>query len=321
MAGEPLKAVEKGLKKTLYSLRRDPHALETVFVSVIAFAAKATTLAPLAEVAFVTPPRLSLRPGTSLGAALDALRESILRDVARNDEGNKGDYKPIVFILSDGQPTDDWEGALARLKGATPSLASVYAFGCGDEADFETLAKIADVCFKVESLDNSGLAKLFLWVTQSVQRSIKAPEESLSAENAPKTEGLEVVDKDNPPKFQGRTAPLYLHGRCSKTKKDYLMKYRFSLESETYLPEKYVPLPKDFFDDGVAKAPAVDSSLLVAANCPYCGNLGWGKCQFCGGNMCLDFANKRTAVVCPHCEKETTFDYGGASFEVDGSAG
>jgi uncharacterized protein YegL len=62
MAGQPLLAVQEGVAKTLASLRKDPYALDTVYVSVIAFAAKAVVLTPLKELVAVSPPTLSLRP-------------------------------------------------------------------------------------------------------------------------------------------------------------------------------------------------------------------------------------------------------------------
>lgn len=46
---------------------------------------------------------------TSLGKALRVLRESLDQDVRPAIRGKeKGDWKPLVFILTDGEPTDDW---------------------------------------------------------------------------------------------------------------------------------------------------------------------------------------------------------------------
>ena len=47
MVGEPIEQVQNGMRTIIQELRVDPYALETAFVSVIAFAGKATSLSPL----------------------------------------------------------------------------------------------------------------------------------------------------------------------------------------------------------------------------------------------------------------------------------
>ena len=72
MVGDNLKKMEDGLQMIVQTLRTDPHALETVWLSVMAFAGIAKTIVPLVEVASFYPPKLPLGSGTSLGAALRA---------------------------------------------------------------------------------------------------------------------------------------------------------------------------------------------------------------------------------------------------------
>lgn len=49
MVGEPIEQVQNGMRQIIQELRMDPYALETAFVSVIAFAGKAELLSPLTE--------------------------------------------------------------------------------------------------------------------------------------------------------------------------------------------------------------------------------------------------------------------------------
>jgi len=56
MAGDNLKKMEDGIGMIIRDLRQDPHALETAFLSVIAFAGIARTIAPLVEVFSFYPP-------------------------------------------------------------------------------------------------------------------------------------------------------------------------------------------------------------------------------------------------------------------------
>lgn len=54
MIGENLKKMNDGLTTIISDLRRDPHALETAYISIIAFAGVAKTIVPLTEVVSFT---------------------------------------------------------------------------------------------------------------------------------------------------------------------------------------------------------------------------------------------------------------------------
>ena len=107
MVGEPIKQVQDGMRSIIQELRTDPYALETVFVSVIAFAGKARTLQPLTELYKFYPPVFPVGGGTSLGAALNFLMDDIDKSVVKTTLEQKGDWKPIIFLFTDGTPTDD----------------------------------------------------------------------------------------------------------------------------------------------------------------------------------------------------------------------
>ncbi len=64
MVGDHLRQMEDGFQAVVRALRGDPHALETVHLSVIAFAGVANTIVPLIEVFSFYPPKLPLGGGT-----------------------------------------------------------------------------------------------------------------------------------------------------------------------------------------------------------------------------------------------------------------
>ena len=76
MVGEPIEQIQNGMRTIIQELRVDPYALETAFVSVVAFAGKATSLSPLTELYKFYPPIFPIGGGTSLGAALNYLMET-----------------------------------------------------------------------------------------------------------------------------------------------------------------------------------------------------------------------------------------------------
>src|SRR5207244_10369621 len=77
MAGEPIAAVEMGLKALLGDLRNDPQALETVWLSVITFASAAQQIIPLTDVNEFEPPDLAAAGTTALGEAIELLAQRI----------------------------------------------------------------------------------------------------------------------------------------------------------------------------------------------------------------------------------------------------
>src|SRR5438128_2489201 len=105
MAGPAIDAVQKGVEALVNQLRGDPLALETAYLSVITFAREAKQVVPLTELIQFNAPALSVRTGTSLGAALKLLVNCLKKDIVRTTATSKGDYKPLVFLLTDGQPT------------------------------------------------------------------------------------------------------------------------------------------------------------------------------------------------------------------------
>src|SRR5437764_5828012 len=106
MAGEPISALEMGCKALLGDLRNDPQAIETVWLSVISFASTAEQLEPLTELDHFHAPPLMAEGATSLGEAVDLLAKCIGREVRQTGHAEKGDWKPMVFVLTDGDPTD-----------------------------------------------------------------------------------------------------------------------------------------------------------------------------------------------------------------------
>ena len=113
MVGENLRQMSQGMEALVKTLRTDPHALESVYLSTIVFAGKALVLTPLVELASFYPPRLPVGSGTSIGAALTAVMNQIDLCVVKGNAEVKGDWKPIVYLFTDGKPTDDAAAAIA----------------------------------------------------------------------------------------------------------------------------------------------------------------------------------------------------------------
>ena len=322
MAGEPMDAVQKGLATMLSELRKNPYALESVVLSVITFDACARQSIPLTELYNFTVPTLTIKPGTSLGAALRLLSERIKREVKATTAESKGDYRPIVFLLTDGQPTDAWEEAAAALKSVKPKLANIYAIGCGEDVDFHVLNEITDIAYHMREVSSEMIAKFFIWLSSSVQSMSQGADTPISLGKSPFADsgGFDLIDPDNLPYRHDAPLQVFLHSRCTKTRKFYMMRYSFLDEHNVYLARSAHPLPEDFYSNGDAAPPPISSDLLYgAAPCPFCGNETWGQCGSCGQIFC----NPETTppqIECPSCQTVLQIG-GGGSFSVSRSSG
>jgi uncharacterized protein YegL len=166
MSGEPIEAVKNGVQILISALRQDPYALETAFLSVITFDGQAQQLVPLSELATFNPPNLQVGTTTSLGAGLKLLAERVDAEVTKTTADTKGDWKPMVFLMTDGLPTDDWQAGLAEFK--KRKFGIVVACAAGTGADTTVLKQITENVVSLDTADTASLRAFFKWVSASI---------------------------------------------------------------------------------------------------------------------------------------------------------
>lgn len=166
MLGEPLEAVKNGLQILVSALRQDPYALETVYLSVITFDGRAQQIVPLTELTAFNPPNLQIGTTTSLGAALKLLAERVDVEVTKTTAEVKGDWKPMVFLMTDGGPTDDWQAGLAEFK--KRKFGVVIACAAGNSANTSVLQQITESVVGLDTADTTSLSAFFKWVSASI---------------------------------------------------------------------------------------------------------------------------------------------------------
>jgi len=166
MNGEPIEAVKNGVQVMISSLRQNPQAIETAYISIITFDNEARQLVPLTDLASFQMVDIKATGTTALGSALRLLSDCIDREVTRTTTEQKGDWKPMVFIMTDGIPTDDWQPGLQeflkRKTGVTVACAA------GAKADTASLQKITNNVLRLDHTDSQTMNKFFTWVSASI---------------------------------------------------------------------------------------------------------------------------------------------------------
>jgi len=325
MVGDSLKKMEEGLQAVVQSLRSDPHALETVHISVIAFAGIAKVIVPLVELFSFYPPRLPLGGGTSLGAALDTLMAELQRSVIKTSAGRKGDWQPIVYLFTDGRPTDNPWPAIDRWTRDYAHGATLVAVGIGRDADFSALKRLTDQVLLFEEAEDGDYKKFVDWVSASVlAKSRSLGDRSGEAQRVVLEKDVLSLVKDPPPALAD-LACVTLVGRCQRTRKPYLIKYdreqqrvgtaSFQVDVSGYRLSGCYPLDDGYFEwsDPQANDLQVNTAELVGVpGCPHCGNATAFALCGCGKLMCVNGPGEAT---CPWCDKQANFAAGPAPEE------
>ena len=166
MMGEPIAAVDTGVQTLVSALRQDPYALETAYLSVITFDSSAKQIVPLTELTAFQMPPVKASGTTALGDALSLLARQIDTEVTKTTADVKGDWKPLVFIMTDGAPTDNWQKGLAEFQKRKTGI--VVACAAGQGADTKTLKQITECVVQLDTADSSTIKAFFKWVSASV---------------------------------------------------------------------------------------------------------------------------------------------------------
>lgn len=173
MRGEPIQAVNVGLQAFLASLRQNPFALESVHLCLVTFDGKVNTILPLTPLDQVRLPDIVCPESgpTFLGEALHAICDMVARDVRTSSAEQKGDWRPLLFVMTDGKPSDTqaYNDAIPRVKAAR--FASVVACAAGPKSVPDQLKQLTDNVVSLDVMDSTGFSRFFQWVTVAVTNS------------------------------------------------------------------------------------------------------------------------------------------------------
>lgn len=166
MGGEPIQGIRDGLDTMLAALRQEPQALETAHICAITFASDAKVVTPLTELSAFQTPKITARGTTALGAGLTLLAECIETDIVYSTPDAKGDWKPLVFLMTDGGPSDDWRAGLDRFKQCKVGI--VVALALGRHVHLDVLQEITPDVVATHEANANALKAYFKWVTSSI---------------------------------------------------------------------------------------------------------------------------------------------------------
>ena len=180
MSGEPIQCVREGVDMLCNSLLSNPMAMDTVHLSVITFASHAKEVVPLTNLfAFSEKmPKISASGTTAMGGALNLLADCVERDVQRKkSKTERGDYRPLAFLFTDGYPTDNeiLPEAIQRVK--SKKWGFFVACAGGSDANTALLEEITNFVITMEKMTPDMFDAYFKWMSDSIASSVQSSAE------------------------------------------------------------------------------------------------------------------------------------------------
>ena len=334
MVGEPIQQVEEGLSTIIQTLKTDPVAMETVYISIIIFAGQAKTLIPLQEIINFYPPKFPIGSGTSLSNGLGHLMHELRRNIVKTTAERKGDWKPIVFLFTDGVPTDSPQTAIKEWKQNWQNSSNMVAISFGEETDNKLLGQLTENVLLFKNTTAASYKEFFKWVTASIKTSSVSVENNSTGFELAKLDNT-VVEKINLSKEQPKQHTdnnfVVLAAKCQNTKRPYLMKFKKDIVQSSIGDMEYGTLSYKLvgayqvdnsyfelceYENQVQKINTEE--LRGAPTCPCCGNqFAFAACS-CGNIHCI---GEEEINTCPWCNNQSHYGFGEGGFDVNRAQG
>jgi uncharacterized protein YegL len=167
MHGARIDSLNAGLVTYRDELLQDPLASKRVEVAILAFGGSVRPVTDFVTVGNFDPPQLTPGGGTPMGEAISTGIDLVERRKATYRENGVAYYRPWLFLITDGEPTDEWQSVAPRVR-AGEDAKSFCFFAVGVErANMQVLESIS--VRKPVRLQALKFRELFSWLSNSQQ--------------------------------------------------------------------------------------------------------------------------------------------------------
>lgn len=166
MYGEPINQLNQGLKEFQKQLAQDELAAKRVEVSVVSFNSEVEVLNNFETANSFNAPTLNTRGCTEMGRAIEVAINMLEKRKADYKSNGISYYRPWIFLITDGAPTDDVTRAISKVhEGEKRKEFAFFAVGT-EGADIYTLNQIS--VREALTLQGLNFTALFQWLSNSM---------------------------------------------------------------------------------------------------------------------------------------------------------
>jgi len=167
MMGRPIDELNAALVTFKDTMAADSLASRRAEIAIVTLGGVVEVVQDFVTAEHFVPPVLQTRGDTPMGQAIARAIDIVTERKQVYKRNGIAYYRPWIFLITDGGPTDAWKTAASRVRQGENDKAFVF-FAVGVEnANMETLKAIS----VREPLKLRGLQfpDLFLWLSQSMQ--------------------------------------------------------------------------------------------------------------------------------------------------------
>ncbi|MBG1271860.1 vWA domain-containing protein [Nostoc sp. WHI] len=170
MAGQPIQELNRGLAGFKEDVQKDSQASLSVEVAMITFGPIVKLTQDFVTIDQFTPPTLEVGGVTPMGAAIEYALDFLENRKQTYKDNGILYYRPWVFLITDGAPSDSWQSAAQRLRQAeAQSRLSFFAVGV-QGADMNILKQISPPERPPVTLKGLNFREMFVWLSASMKR-------------------------------------------------------------------------------------------------------------------------------------------------------
>lgn len=166
MAGAPIRELNAGLVTFKNDLLSDSKATLCVEIAIVSFGPVTQDVDFVTADRFV-PPTLAASGDTPMGRAITIALDMLESRKKIYGANGIAYHRPWVFLITDGAPTDPWEGAARRVHEEVADKKVAFFTVGVQGADFERLARMSPR--QPLRLDGLRFRDLFMWLSASLQ--------------------------------------------------------------------------------------------------------------------------------------------------------